>query len=539
MTSSKAKESAFRPALARPLEAAATAVRAHPLAASLIVFGVVLRVGRYLQDRSLWLDEASLAVNLTSRSYSRLFGTLDFDQGAPYGFLVLEKLAISTLGDSERVFRLFPLLAGIASLFVFWRLATRFLDRPAALLALAFFTVLEPFLFYSSETKQYSFDVLVALVLVWLFDRAASTSRVRPLAAFAVAALAAPWFSYPSVFVLAGTGGALLLTAAAERNWETFSFRAAAVAGGVVSFVVVYLTSIHHLSPALQRTALSTAGGHSSVVKVVKDVYVLLSNPGAMPRTLIGLAVVLVVVGVFVLGRKQWHRLAAILLAGAAAALAAELHRYPLEGRFALFLLPLELMLLALGAVTLVRTTSTPTRTVAVAAVALLLAAPIWSALSHLRHVPVTQTGGPATLQPTKQLLARLTPLWRRGDTLYVSIKSELAFRYYLTCRDCNPGRARQMRLWPFKPVEGRSQISPAFVPRTPALRAGTSSNDLEDYLADFNRLRGKPRVWFLFTHTPPVDEPALEFELNRVGKPLTAIREGTAALLLYDLRSR
>jgi hypothetical protein len=49
--------------------------------------------------------------------------------------------------------------------------------------------------------------------------------------------------------------------------------------------------------------------------------------------------------------------------------------------------------------------------------------------------------------------------------------------------------------------------------------------------------LRGKSRVWFLFTHTAPIDEATLEFWLNREGHQLLAIREGTAAVLLYDLR--
>src|SRR5581483_2761601 len=55
----------------------------------LILVGICLRVGRYLRYRSLWIDEASIALNVMSRSYRHLVGTLDFDQGAPVGWLVL------------------------------------------------------------------------------------------------------------------------------------------------------------------------------------------------------------------------------------------------------------------------------------------------------------------------------------------------------------------------------------------------------------------------------------------------------------------
>lgn len=533
--SSEMKHWGVPTAVARRLDAAAAAVRAHPLVAVLIGVGVVLRVGRFFHDRSLWLDESLLALNLSTRSYSHLFGTLDFEQGAPPGFLILEKLAISVVGDSERAFRLFPLLAGIASLFVFSRVASRFLDRASALLALTFFAVLEPFVYYSTETKQYSFDVLTALVLVWLFDRALSTDRRTPLAVYGVAGFVAPWFSHASIFVLAGTGSALVLTAALTRNWRRVFLVSTAIATWLASFAVVYAVSIRHLNSNL--TSRVQDATHGSNTSVLKNVYVLFSEPGAMPRTMIGLVALLVVLGAVMLAQQSWPRLAALVLTGLAAGLAAEIHRYPLEGRWALFLLPLEVLLLGLGALALVRATRMPLRGLAIAAVCVLLIAPAWTALRNLRRIPTSQPGTPATLQPTKHLLGRLAGLWRAGDSLYVSVKSQYAFRYYLTCQDCNPRHEQEARLWPFRPIAGPTQTSPAFVPARPSLIIGSPDQGLSSYLDDFEHLRGKPRVWFLFTHTPPVDESTLEFWLDRQARQITAIHEGAAALLLYDLR--
>ena len=62
-------------------------------------------------------DEAMIALNIERRSYAELFGTLDFNQAAPLGFLWLEKAAVQLLGPSELALRLWPLLAGIAALF--------------------------------------------------------------------------------------------------------------------------------------------------------------------------------------------------------------------------------------------------------------------------------------------------------------------------------------------------------------------------------------------------------------------------------------
>ena len=159
------------PRRSAPLLERATTLSISHAAGALIAVGIVLRLVRFLHYRSLWLDEATLALNIMSRSYSQLVRSLDFAQGAPAGFLALEKLSISMFGDSERAFRLVPLLAGIASLFVFWRVAQRFLDPYAALLALAFFSFMECFVYYGAETRPYELDVLATLVLLLLFDR--------------------------------------------------------------------------------------------------------------------------------------------------------------------------------------------------------------------------------------------------------------------------------------------------------------------------------------------------------------------------------
>jgi hypothetical protein len=508
-------------------------VRAHPVVTILLAIGLVLRIGRYLHYRSLWLDEASLAVNLTSRSYSHLFGTLDFEQGAPVGFLLLEKFAISTFGDSERVFRLFPLLAGIASLFVFWRVAVRFLDRSSAMLALAFFAVMEPFVYYSSETKQYSFDVLMTLLIVWTFDRALSSERLGPLAAYAVVGAFAPWVSHASVFALAGTGVALILAEALARHWRRAILTAAIGAGWLVSFGVVYAVSIRHLNSELTGGLSGISSGGSSVLK---SIYVLPSEPGALPRTMVGLAVALAIIGILVMWRQRWPRAAALLLTGLAALITARLGRYPLEERWALFLVPLELLFIALGSVWLIRSTRMPIRGVAYAAVAVLLVAPAWQAFRHLDTLPDSQPGTPATLQPTKHILAQLQQQWHPGDTLYVGRKSQFAFRYYLTCHDCNSRAASQMKLWPFRLTAGPSQTSAAIIPERSSLRLGSECACLTGFLDDFDRLRGKKRVWVLLTHTPPVDQPTLETALDREGRQITAIREGSSQALLYDL---
>ncbi len=56
-----------------------------------LILGLGLRLAQYATGRSLWLDEALLALNIIHRPIGGLFRVLDYHQGAPLGFLLLEK----------------------------------------------------------------------------------------------------------------------------------------------------------------------------------------------------------------------------------------------------------------------------------------------------------------------------------------------------------------------------------------------------------------------------------------------------------------
>ena len=130
--------------------------------------GCLLRLAQYLFDRSLWLDETFIALNILERGYRGLLGALDYNQGAPVGFLFLTKSLVLALGSSEYVLRLVPLAAGIASLFLFDRLCRVLLSDRSRLVAVSLLAVCDPLIYYASEVKQYASDVALALVLLVL-----------------------------------------------------------------------------------------------------------------------------------------------------------------------------------------------------------------------------------------------------------------------------------------------------------------------------------------------------------------------------------
>ena len=60
--------------------------------------GAGFRVLYYLSGRSLWIDEARLALNVAGRGYAGLLRPLDYDQAASPLFLWGEKFVTQLLG---------------------------------------------------------------------------------------------------------------------------------------------------------------------------------------------------------------------------------------------------------------------------------------------------------------------------------------------------------------------------------------------------------------------------------------------------------
>lgn len=208
---------------------------------AVLLVGGLLRVAVWLQNRTLFMDEANLARNLCELGLPDFFGPLKYDQFAPPLFLVLEKLAVLAVGCSELAMRFFPMLASLAALPLFWALVRRFVPEvwvawwPVFVFAFSTF-----FLRYGTELKQYSTDTTLALALVWAALRV-SPDTPRRAAIWATLGGTSIWFSMPSVFVLAGVGSYFLVQNFA-KNTPGFWPRAAAIgAVWMASFAAYFL----------------------------------------------------------------------------------------------------------------------------------------------------------------------------------------------------------------------------------------------------------------------------------------------------------
>ena len=343
-------------------DSAAVTRRWQLAAAALCVIGALARVAAYAQHRSLWYDEAALALNVVQRGFIALLRPLDFLQAAPPLFLWAERLAILPLGASEWSLRAVPLAAGILTPPLLWRVARRTLPPLAGIAAVALVALSPSLVRYAAEAKPYAVDALVTLVLV---DRAlavaepdADRTRWWTLSIVGVVAILS---STPAIFVLAGVVAFLTVRAALIRDGRIARNTAAIGVVWAAAFMVLVATVFRPLLGDASRvgrfmhwywaTNFLTPDTPGLTTKLSLILWAALTNTfvggDAFPSaTTVLLGITLLgLVALVVMRRIAFAFLLAVPFGVAACASA--LRMYPLAERLMLFGAPLIALLLA------------------------------------------------------------------------------------------------------------------------------------------------------------------------------------------------
>jgi hypothetical protein len=361
---------------------------------ALAALGIFLRVRQYAFHRSLWNDEAALSINIINRGFGELTRKLAVEQGAPIGFLWLEKAATELFGNSEYALRLVPLLAGVASVLLFQRLSTRILPAMASHVALGLFAIAPALVYYASEAKQYGFDVFAAVALAsflpWLLE--VPLSR-RKILWWAGAAGLLIWCSFPATFVVGAVSIVVVIHQASRRCWTDVLHFLAGSAIWLASLAVEYVVSLRslHADPKLLgfwefAFPPRPLGVSTTATWFRQDLRAIVAFPWDL--RVYPFAAVLVLAGlVALLWRRPFIGLFATSLGGAVA-VAAIFHEYPMADRMVLFTVPI--MCLLLGSVVLLAPTP-PMRVLLVGLVLVVSANEIGVAASAVVH-PYTKT---------------------------------------------------------------------------------------------------------------------------------------------------
>jgi len=248
-------------------------LRSRKAWAVVVALGLLARLVRWGVDFPIWGDEAYVGCSLLARDLRGLLEPLEFEMVVPLGWLLPTGWLAAHVGASTLVLRLPALVAGIAALLLFARLARETLSTrtsgwrggAVALLAVAWFGGSYYLIRHSAEIKPYAFDLLAGVLLYGAALRAARRER-HAWAVFATLGVVAVWCSYPSIFVAAGAGGTAALAAAvgvrrddgatpsAPAGWPLRAGSAALIAVAT-SFFVMYFAFGHAQQWSEERIA--------------------------------------------------------------------------------------------------------------------------------------------------------------------------------------------------------------------------------------------------------------------------------------------
>jgi len=217
----------------------------------LVILGAFLRIAQYGSGRSIWLDEASLLLNVLERDYAALLLPLGHHQVAPVLFLVLLKAAADVLGSSDAAFRLVPLLLSLVALPWIYPLARRWSGSTQVGLFTLFFYATSLFLIrYSTEVKQYTVDMSVCIGLCAWLTAPRQMYTTKEQCWLALAGLIGIGLSNIAILVLATL--ALFHFLAALRNPGRWPFVRTLVFPGIVWGIGfgLYYTFFMHQHPS-------------------------------------------------------------------------------------------------------------------------------------------------------------------------------------------------------------------------------------------------------------------------------------------------
>ena len=214
------------------------------------IIATVARFHEYFERRSLWFDEAAVAMNIVQRSFGQLLLPLDNEQTAGPLFLWAERVAYLIGGNNEFALRFLPLIVGLLLPLVMWSVARRLLPAIEGVVAAGFIALAPLLVYYANEVKPYGIDAFVTLLLFLTALRVEEMpdSRRRWIE-LALGGAFAIGMSIPAPFVLAGVTTFLLLKREVRRAPGVLANVAIVVGTWAVAaalVLVVYLPLIRH-----------------------------------------------------------------------------------------------------------------------------------------------------------------------------------------------------------------------------------------------------------------------------------------------------
>lgn len=476
--------------------------KSHTLLLSAILLsGILLRVFHYFDNRSLWEDEVFLASSLIHMDFVQLATLpLEYQQRAPIGFLWMSRLGVVLFDKKELSLRLFPFLCGIASVFFFVPVAKYFLRSGRSRIAAIFIVSFAPPLVYHAvEVKQYGTEFLATVLCLFMYTKFIGKTALKELLLWGLGGAAILWFSFSSLFILAGMGGAVALTCMIRKDWKMFFLYLVPFTLWLASFVIQYVFFISRFPeeewlvqfwrnreafmPFPPRSAHDVLWHFNQIYSLVRYPIGLSwfdldyeHNYSQLTRILARIPFLPIIVGMVGLAtlyfRQKKHLLLfslPVILALAASAL----EFYPLRERLTLFLAPIFILIVAKGVERI--DASKYSSNAKTWIVAILLAAPLMNSIMQVWN---TSLFGSYKRSMQREVMQNISDQYRANDVVYVYWNDLPSFRYY-----------EEAYSFRFNTVYG-SDVRKA-------------STDFESYFknlsGDFGKFQGNNRLWYVY----------------------------------------
>lgn len=323
-----------------------------------IVVGAVCQLAMYFRRMPLWGDECALILNVVGKSGRALcFGRLDLagpqqTQAAPPLFLLaMRGLALHFGQANEYAMRIIPLISALVAMPLFAAIVWKLFGPRIAAVLVPVLALSMRFTEHAATAKQYSSDLLIALVLLATAMRWRRESVAVRIVRTSLVAAASFWFSYTSVFVYA----AMSLWLLSELRGTDRRTRATWAVGNLLaisSFLVLYVFCIRAQQDQFLHAYWAEAFpdyAHPARALLwlpnrLWDQFAYLQQPTGV------LLLPVAIMGAIFLCRTRVGVFIALVGPIAAAALAAMAGFYPFAAkRVSLYLFPSEYLLAAAG----------------------------------------------------------------------------------------------------------------------------------------------------------------------------------------------
>lgn len=409
-----------------PIRSRGTTIPWQAIANGVLIAGVVFRVGQYLADRCFWIDECFLALNIVRSDFADLHKPLGLNQASPILFLYLQRGAIALFGPGEMSLRLVPLAASCLSLFLFRRLAALILSPPMVCFALALIACSDPLIYYATEAKQYTIDVVVCVGLLYMgVKQLHNEATWWTAAAFACVGALAIMASFPALFVLAGVGLGYWCVAPRKRFWQSAMIAATWLEAFLLCYFVFYRYTVQNsfLSDYWRGAFAPFPPCSGSDLAWYSQRFVSFLDMLGWPFYLFIIPSVLTLLGVATIWRRSLSVSLMLLVPFVVALVASICHAYPFDGRTVLYLLPPIALALAAGLDWIAGIWGNKTGTVVLVVLMLLAVAPeAWEATYRLAT--------PRHRCEVRRLANLVRSNCRQGDLVYFTWHASVLHNY-------------------------------------------------------------------------------------------------------------